>query len=85
MDDATPQRRRHHRLLALLFLLGLLLAPGSTVAQTTTATSSITIIVRDAEAHPLPGMTVKVFEQRPVGPARQVAALMTDSTGTLTV
>ncbi len=84
MDDATPQRRRHHRVLLLLFLLGLLLAPGSAVAQTVTATSSITIVVRDAEAHPLPGMTVKVFEQRPVGPARQVAALMTDSTGRLT-
>ncbi len=85
MDDTTSQRRWHHRLLALLFLLGLVLASRSVVAQTTTAMSSLTIVVRDSEAHPLPAMTVKVFQERPAGPARQVASLMTDATGTLTV
>jgi len=68
-----------------LLLLALVLAPRCAVAQGATATSSLRIVVRDAEAHRLPGMTVKVFQERPAGPARQVAELMTDATGTLTV
>jgi hypothetical protein len=85
MHDATAHRRWHHRILVLPWLLGLLLVPHLATAQTTTALSSLTILVRDADGHPLPGMTVKVFWERPAGPAREVAALMTDTTGSLTV
>src|SRR5688500_6924032 len=61
-----------------------LLEASSTVAQTAAADSRLTIVVSDSEGHPPENITVQIYQERPDGPARRVAELMTDAAGSLT-